>query len=84
MSESPYPDGTPEFVTEAVEDAFLRSEQVMGDPKWDASYARGYYKACVDFRETLKSIASEDEHKREQRRLQAVANLQKEKNGQPS
>ena len=84
MSESPYPEGMPDFVIETLDDCFLTSEIKMADPKVDANYARGYFMACVDMRESLRSSKMTADERREKRRLEAAAALQQESSGKPS
>lgn len=83
-TESPYPDGTPEFIIKSVEDSVFAAEQRMADPTVDSNFARGYWMAVVEFRNGLMASKSEEDFRREQRRLEAVAALQKGSSGQPS
>lgn len=84
MANSPFPEGTPDFVAEAVADAFAIAETKMADSKLDANFARGYFMACVDLRESLTATALNSEYEREKRRKAAVEAHQKEKSGEPS
>ena len=84
MSESPYPDGTPEFVTRTIEDSFTIAEQKMGDLRIDSNFARGYWMALIDLRNALIGAKMDEDERREKRRLEAVAALQKGLSGEPS
>lgn len=84
MSESAYPDGTPEFVVKCIEESLFAADQRMADPKVGSDFARGYWMAIVEFRNGLIAAKSDEDYRREQRRLEAVAALQKGSSGQPS